>query len=214
MTLLISNIPCWLIPLLVGAICAILGYLLGKLLGGGSNESTNEVDLDVYKNRIAKLEADLAACKSSKKSTFSGGNSSGEATVKAPVAKVPDEVITTASTASFAAGTLSGKPEGITAIAFDGAAAKAVLGKKVIQDDLTVVEGIGPKIKELFHDHDVRTWTELADCSVDKCQEILKSGGKRFEIHKPGTWPDQSKMAALGQWQKLKEWQDALDGGK
>ncbi|WP_198520075.1 hypothetical protein [Lacinutrix sp. Bg11-31] len=200
MTLLISNIPCWLIPLLVGAICGILGYLLGRLLGGNNNETNNEVDVDVYKNRISKLEADLAACKANKKSTFSGGNSSGGGTAT--------------SAASFAAGVVSGKSSGITAVAFDGAAAKAVFGKKVNQDDLTVVEGIGPKIKELFHNHDVTTWAGLADCSVDKCQEVLKSGGKRFEIHKPGTWPEQSKMAALGQWQKLKDWQDALDGGK
>lgn len=199
MTLLISSIPCWLIPLLVGAICGILGYLLGRLLGGGNNDSTNEVDLDVYKNRISKLEADLEACKTSKKSTFSGGNSSSEAV----------------SASSFAAtSATTGNSSGTTSVAFDAVAAKAVFGKKVNQDDLTVVEGIGPKIKELFHNHNIATWTALGDCSVEKCQEVLKSGGKRFEIHKPGTWPEQSKMAALGQWQKLKDWQDKLDGGK
>ncbi|WP_290698995.1 hypothetical protein [Lacinutrix sp.] len=198
MILLISNILCWLIPLLVGAICGILGYLLGRLLGGGSNDNVNEVDVDVYKNRISKLEADLAACKTSNKSTFTGGNSSGGAT----------------AVASFAAGTATGSSGGTTALAFDAAAAKAVFGKKITQDDLTVVEGIGPKIRELFHNHDVTTWAGLAACSVDKCQEVLKSGGKRFEMHKPGTWPEQSKMAASGQWQKLKDWQDTLDGGK
>jgi len=205
MTLLISNIPCWLIPLLVGAICGILGYLLGRLLGGGSDETTKQIDVDVYKNRIAKLEADLEACKSSKKSTFSGGNSSKEV-VTAP--------IDNKAVSSFAAGVVSGNSSGVTAVAFDAAAAKAVIGKKVNQDDLTVVEGIGPKIKELFHNHDITTWAGLADCTVEKCQEILSSGGKRFEIHKPGTWPEQAKMAALGQWEKLKAWQDVLDGGK
>ena len=188
MTLLISNIPCWLIPLLVGAICGILGYLLGRLLGGG-NDTDTALDVDVYKNRISKLEADLAACKANKKSTFSGGNSSGAAAV-----------------ASFAAGA--------AVASFDRVAAKAAFGKTIKQDDLTVVEGIGPKIRELFHNHDVTTWAGLAECSVDKCQEVLSSGGKRFEIHKPGTWPDQAKMAASGQWQKLKDWQDKLDGGK
>jgi len=200
MTLLISNIPCWLIPILVGVICAILGYLLGRLLGGGSDDTVNEVDIDVYKNRISKLESDLAACKASKKPTFSGGNSSGGAT----------------AAASFAAGaaTVNSPSGGTTAVNFDAAAAKAVFGKKILQDDLTVVEGIGPKIRELFHNHDVKTWASLADCSIEKCQKVLNSGGKRFEIHRPGTWPEQSKMAALGQWQKLKDWQDSLDGGK
>ena len=201
MTLLISNIPCWLIPILVGVICAILGYLLGRLLGGGSDDTVNEVDVDVYKNRISKLESDLAACKASKKTTISGGNSSGGAT----------------AAASFAAGTattVNSRSGGTTAVNFDAAAAKAVFGKKILQDDLTVVEGIGPKIRELFHNHDVKTWASLADCSIEKCQKVLNSGGKRFEIHRPGTWPEQSKMASLGQWQKLKDWQDSLDGGK
>lgn len=204
MTLLISNIPCWLIPILVGAICAILGYLLGRLLGGGSNNTVKEVDVDAYKNKISKLEADLAACKASKKSTFSGGNSSVGGGSGATAA------------ASFAAGaSTKGSSQAKTATTtFDAAAAKAVFGKKIHQDDLTVVEGIGPKIKELFHNHDVKTWAGLADCSVEKCKKVLNSGGKRFEMHKPGTWPEQSKMAALGQWQKLKDWQDVLDGGK
>jgi len=199
--LAISGLPCWLIPILVGLISAILGYLLGKLLSGGSNDTSNEVDLDVYKNRISKLEADLAACKANKASSFSGGNSGNSVTSGASAA------------AGFAAGAVA-KSTGTTSVSFDAAAAKAVFGKKINQDDLTVVEGIGPKIKELFHNHDVTTWAGLADCSVEKCQEVLNSGGKRFEIHKPGSWPEQSKMAALGQWQKLKDWQDVLDGGK
>lgn len=185
---------CLLIPILVGLICALLGYLLGKLLGGG-NDSSSNIDIDVYKNRISKLEADLAACKESKTSSYSSGNSS-------------------ASAVSSFASNATVESKGTVAAVFDAAAAKAAIGKKVIQDDLTVVEGIGPKIKELFHNHDVKTWAALADCSVDKCQEVLNSGGKRFEIHKPGTWPEQSRLAAEGKWQELKDWQDKLDGGK
>ena len=54
---------CILIPFLVGLICAILGYLIGKL---SSNNKNNTVDINVFKNRIAMLEADLEACKASK----------------------------------------------------------------------------------------------------------------------------------------------------
>ena len=28
------------------------------------------------------------------------------------------------------------------------------------------------------------------------------------------TWPAQAEMAAAGEWDKLKAWQDELDGGK
>jgi len=96
------------------------------------------------------------------------------------------------------------------------AAAKKPAEKKATgkADDLKKIEGIGPKIKELFHSHNVTTWKDLANCTVEKCKEVLKSGGKRFEIHKPGTWPKQAEMAAKGEWQKLKDWQDQLNGGK
>ena len=87
-------------------------------------------------------------------------------------------------------------------------------GKKIKENDLTTVEGIGPKIQDLFHNHDVTTWAALANCTVEKCKEVLKSGGKRFEMHKPGTWPEQADLAAKGLWKKLKDWQDQLDGGK
>ena len=167
---------CILIPLLVGAICALLGYLLGKLLGGGENN----VDIDVYKNRIAKLESDLEACKSSKSL---GGVAS-----------------------SFAAAG--------SAIAFNADAAKAAFGKKVKENDLTIIEGVGPKIQELFHNHDVKTWYALSQCDVDKCQQILNSGGDRFKIHNPGTWPKQALLAYEGKWKELFDWQEELDGGK
>ncbi len=188
--LLATSIPCWLIPLLVGAISAILGYLLGRLLGGGSD---NDVDVDVYKNRISKLEADLAACKAS---TSTSIKSSGAGN----------------TVSSFAAGAATVSTT--QGVAFDADAAKAVFGKKIKENDLTVVEGIGPKIQELFHNHDVKTWAALAACSVDKCQEVLHSGGKRFEMHKPGTWPKQAGLAAKGSWKELNDWQDQLDGGK
>ena len=196
-----NSIPCWLIPLLVGAICAILGYLLGRLFGNGN--SNNNVDLNVYKNRISKLETDLAACLS-KKDTVSRSSGAGN-TVASFIG---------GATAISATTKLTKETKIDTSVLFNASAAKAVFGKAIKQDDLTVVEGIGPKIKELFHSYDVKTWSALANCSVDKCEEVLKSGGKRFEIHKPGTWPKQADFADKGLWQELKDWQDQLDGGK
>lgn len=168
---------CIIIPLIVGAICALLGYLLGKLLGGGDS-NTVDVDLDSYKNKISKLEADLAACEASK--------SSSAMAASAVAASIP----------------------------FNAAAAKGVFGKAIKQDDLTLVEGIGPKIQELFHNHGVKTWKDLSECTVEKCQSVLDSGGERYRVHNPGTWPEQAKLAYQGEWGKLKSWQDSLDHGK
>ncbi|MEL0643592.1 hypothetical protein V6251_04310 [Olleya sp. Ti.3.14] len=211
--LLTISIPCWLIPLLVGAICAILGYLLGRLFGGSNQDNSNNIDLNVYKNRISKLETDLAACKASKDGV-SRSSGAGNTATSFTSNVTPSSTSAIKKDVVASAAPITPKVTDSSAIAFDATAAKTALGKKIKQDDLTVVEGIGPKIKELFHSHNITTWNALAGCTVQKCQEVLKSGGKRFEIHKPGTWPKQADLAAKGLWQELKDWQDQLDGGK
>lgn len=180
---------CILIPLLVGLISALLGYLLGRLLGGGNNND------DEWKSKVARLQADLDACRASKTEL--------QANLDASASRGADFA------SSFAAPVAA-----FTAVAFDAAAAKAVFGKKIKENDLTVVEGIGPKIKELFHNHNVTTWAGLAECTLEKCQQVLDSGGERFNIHNPGTWPEQARLAAEGKWKKLFDWQEELDGGK
>lgn len=97
---------------------------------------------------------------------------------------------------------------------FDASAAKAAFGKRVKQDDLKIVEGIGPKIEGLFHSFNIKTWKALSEVSVAKCQEVLDSGGDRYRIHDPASWPMQAKMAYLGQWKKLLKWQDDHRAGK
>ena len=101
-----------------------------------------------------------------------------------------------------------------TKAAFNAAAAKAALGKKVEKDDLKIVEGIGPKIQGLFHNFDIKTWKALSETSANKCQEVLNSGGKRYRIHDPASWPMQAKMAHEGHWEQLAEWQEKHRAGK
>ena len=99
-------------------------------------------------------------------------------------------------------------------IPFDTALAANALGKKVVKDDLKIVEGIGPKIEELFHNAGIKTWKDLAETTVEKCQQILNDAGNRYKMHQPESWPNQSEMAYLGKWNELKEWQDSVIGGK
>ncbi len=81
-------------------------------------------------------------------------------------------------------------------------------------DDFKKIEGIGPKISELISNSGITTFAALAETSVDRLKEILDEAGSRYRMHDPTTWPEQSKMAADGDWDKLKKWQDELDGGK
>ncbi len=174
---------CFIIPLLVGLVSAILGYLLGRLFSKGRD---NSAEIDALKSKNASLKSDLEAClsKQSVAPTVSGTSAAAVASMSAPAA------------------------------VFDNAAAKAAFGKTIKKDDLTIVEGIGPKIQELFHNFDVKTWKALSETSVERCQEVLDSGGPRFRIHTPDTWPNQARMASEGRWAELKKWQDEHDHGK
>ncbi len=190
---------CILIPLLVGLISAILGYLLGRMT---SNNNNNSTDIDFWRNKNEQLEKDLAACRASKASSHSSS---------ATTASFGSGAATAA--AGFVAGNASTKAVA-KGVAFDAAAAKAAFGKNIKENDLKVVEGIGPKIAELFNDNGILTWAELANTEIATLQTHLDSKGERYRVHNPGTWPMQSGLAAEGKWAELKKWQDENDYGK
>ena len=81
-------------------------------------------------------------------------------------------------------------------------------------DDLTKIEGIGPKIKQLLIDGGIPTFAALAAAPFDKVKGILNDAGSRYKMHDPTTWGQQAKMAADGKWDDLKKWQDESDGGR
>ncbi|AFK04792.1 hypothetical protein Emtol_3666 [Emticicia oligotrophica DSM 17448] len=82
------------------------------------------------------------------------------------------------------------------------------------KDDLKIVEGIGPKIEELFNNAGIFTFAELAETSVESMKSILDAAGPRFQIHNPTTWAAQAALARDGKWDELKKWQDELYKGK
>ncbi len=82
------------------------------------------------------------------------------------------------------------------------------------KDDLTKIEGIGPKICAILHDNGVLTFDMLSKTSPDKIKAFLHAAGPRYKMHDPGSWPKQADLAAHGKWDELKDLQDKLDGGK
>jgi len=85
--------------------------------------------------------------------------------------------------------------------------------KKPAADDLTKVEGIGPKISEVFNKAGIHSFSELAEKSEDELKTILADAGSRYASKNPASWPKQAKMAAEGKWDELKEWQDNAKAG-
>ena len=80
-------------------------------------------------------------------------------------------------------------------------------------NDLTIVEGIGPKINELFNNAGIKSFVQLAAATVPQMRKILDDGGSRFRIANPGTWAQQAALAAENKWSELKTLQDKLSAG-
>lgn len=79
-------------------------------------------------------------------------------------------------------------------------------------DDLTKIEGIGPKIAEVFADNGIKTFEDLSGSKVGDLRTILADNG--LSGHEPKTWSKQATLAKHGKWDELKVLQDELDGGK
>ncbi len=81
-------------------------------------------------------------------------------------------------------------------------------------DDLTRIEGIGPKISEILINNGVTSFAKLAAMDAEAIKEMLVAAGTQYNRADPTTWPKQADYAAKGEWDALKKWQDELDGGR
>jgi predicted flap endonuclease-1-like 5' DNA nuclease len=84
----------------------------------------------------------------------------------------------------------------------------------IVPDDLVVIEGIGPVISGLLNTNGIYTFAQLASMSIQGLRSILDSGGPRFRIADPETWPAQALLAREGNWDALKALQDKLKAGR
>ncbi len=80
-------------------------------------------------------------------------------------------------------------------------------------DDLKKIEGIGPKIAEVFINAGITTFAQMAESTPETLKDILAEAGPSFASRNPSTWPEQAKLAFEGKWDELKELQDRLMGG-
>jgi predicted flap endonuclease-1-like 5' DNA nuclease len=84
----------------------------------------------------------------------------------------------------------------------------------IVKDDLTKVEGIGKKIEALLYKNKIYSYKQLSKATITGLKAILETGGNKFSIHNPGTWPKQAKLAAEAKWEDLELLQKHLKGGK
>ncbi len=78
-------------------------------------------------------------------------------------------------------------------------------------DDLTKIEGIGPKIEEILNTKSIVSYKDLMTSDRDTLKSYLDEEGTRFEKNEPETWPLQAGMAERGEWEELKIYQEFMD---
>jgi predicted flap endonuclease-1-like 5' DNA nuclease len=170
---------------LIPALVGLIAGFLGYLLGRRSSGGGDD-------SAVLKLQSELDAC-------------------RANANKLNSRISTLESDlASAKSASKASKPEYL----FDSELAATVFGKKIVHDDLKIVEGIGPKIEELYHNEGIKTWKGLSETSVKESQAILDKAGEAYVVHDPSTWAKQAELAYHGKWQELKDWQDKLTGGR
>ena len=178
-----------LIPILTGVVFGILGYFIGK-------KSASNIDHSL----ALSLQSELDACKKHTKSLTTRISSlEGDLLQKKTKSVKKKSIVTNNSTPTFL---------------FDAGMAKTVFGKKIKENDLKIVEGIGPKIEGLFNTAGITTWKDLSEATTEKLQAILDGGGENYAIHNPSTWGKQALLAYEGKWEELKAWKEGLRGGK
>lgn len=149
-------------------------------------------------------------------------NGKGEAVVEAAakvetakIAKAPKaEKAPVAKAAPAVKAEVEPAPAKTAATKATKATAPKAAAKAVVADDLTKIEGIGPKINELLGKAGIVTFADLASAKISVLKEILEAAGKRYQMHDPATWNEQAKLAAKGDWAKLEKLQAELKGGK
>lgn len=81
-------------------------------------------------------------------------------------------------------------------------------------DDLTKIEGVGPKLASVLADGGFDSFAAIAAASPADIQKVLDEAEGNYARFSPDTWPQQAALAAEGKWDELKALQDELDGGK
>ncbi len=138
---------------------------------------------------------------------FGGGDSGRSGNGARPASAYTSPVpVTTPAPAPVPAPVMDPKLAMIAAAASAGIMIKG-------EDDLQIVEGIGPKIDALLKESGIRTFAQLARADIPTVSAILEKGGSRFKLANPGSWAQQAGLAATGKWHELKKLQDELVAG-
>lgn len=189
----------WMIagPVLAG----ILGIVIGYLLGYATKKSPNSKrELEAWEQKYEAKNRELN--NSIEKRNALESNISD---LQTRLSNTESELASSKSKLNAVQNIASGATQNNTT--FRSEEARTAYGKEVVQDDLTVIEGITIEVASLLKQNGINTWKELANTSSERCREILDHSGRSIEVHQPTTWPEQARLAYEGKWEELRRWQ-------
>ena len=82
----------------------------------------------------------------------------------------------------------------------------------VLPDDLTIIEGVGPKVSSILAESGITTFRELSQTDLSNLQRVLEDA--RLSFLDPSSWAEQAQLAAEGKEEDLKQLQLKLKGGR
>ncbi|MBC8099909.1 MAG: 50S ribosomal protein L30 [Armatimonadetes bacterium] len=84
---------------------------------------------------------------------------------------------------------------------------------KAAGDDLTKIEGIGPKMSAALNAAGIHTFDQLANTGEEQLRDAIQAAGMKLA---PGvsSWAEQAQLAAQADWDALEKLQSRLVGGR
>lgn len=79
-------------------------------------------------------------------------------------------------------------------------------------DDLTSLEGIGPKVSQILKEAGYSSFADLAGADPAEVDKVLDA--HRLQMMDSEGWIDQAKLAVAGDMEALAKLQDELKGGR
>lgn len=192
----------WLLPFLLGL---GLGYLLWgkyKAMVEDLENKINELNL-----KISGLEADLDACQKARLEV------EGDLAISRGLLRECELKLSDAQSkkVSSATGIASAEASSLAAAAISKSDKWSA---KISDNNLQIIEGIGPKMDEVLKENSVHNFNSLASKSPQELRDILDKYGDKYRIIDPATWPQQAALAADKKWDDLIKLQKELDTGR
>ena len=78
-------------------------------------------------------------------------------------------------------------------------------------DNLQIIEGVGPKIEKILKGAGYGTWGILANASYNDLKKVMSDAGPRYRIHNPKSWSKQAQLANDSKWEELINYQKFLE---